>query len=594
MKFHAIELSLRKPQTRKIPNISLLVAFAIIVSVISIYSPSIRYRTSNLAKSPPNLVSVEEELVKPTTTQLTKDGDLRRDHDDNSPLCHGRDSEEELQNAKKGVEEEPAKHVGESEVTKSSATEVKEESVKNEEHSQDVTKREEEDEQESEAAKSSETQAREAERNEDNSEKPEDGDVAAAKEEAQNVSKRDEEESPVHEQEYDITKSPETKAQEVTQGKKENPDKPNEEGTQTTESSAIVTPEAPQNENCDLFIGEWVPNPEGPYYTNSTCFVIPDHRNCMKYGRPNTEFLKWRWQPDSCELPVFDPHKFLEFVWGKSIAFVGDSLARNHVHSLMCLLTRVLYPHEISNSTDENRIWEYKEYNFRMSILWAPYLVRSGEITNPNDGYRSFNLFLDEPEQWSNQIKDYDYVIISAGHWFLRPTMFYENGTLMGCLYCPNAPHYTPSFSYQRAWRTALKAINSINYKGVTFLRTLSPEHFENGTWDKGGNCARTRPFKRNETSLTDGNLNFYTIQLEELKIAQEEGEKNGLKFRLLDATKTMLLRPDGHPSRYGHKPTQAVEPNDCVHWCLPGPIDTWNEFLLELMKRAENKRSVT
>lgn len=92
---------------------------------------------------------------------------------------------------------------------------------------------------------------------------------------------------------------------------------------------------------CDLFSGEWVPNPGGPYYTNTTCQTIQEHQNCMKFGRPDTEFMKWRWRPDDCELPIFDPHKFLELVKGKSLGFVGDSVTRNHMQSLICLLSRV-------------------------------------------------------------------------------------------------------------------------------------------------------------------------------------------------------------------------------------------------------------
>lgn len=104
-----------------------------------------------------------------------------------------------------------------------------------------------------------------------------------------------------------------------------------------TGSSNLVV----DKESCDLFTGEWVPNPEAPYYTNATCYGILDHQNCMKYGRPDTDFLKWRWKPDGCELPIFDPHQFLELIRGKSIAVVGDSVARNHMMSLMCLLSRV-------------------------------------------------------------------------------------------------------------------------------------------------------------------------------------------------------------------------------------------------------------
>lgn len=94
------------------------------------------------------------------------------------------------------------------------------------------------------------------------------------------------------------------------------------------------------------------------------------------------------------------------------------------------------------------------------------------------------------------------------------------------------------------AFQTAFRALK--NYKGVTF----SPPHFENGTWEEGGDCPRTMPFRRNEKVLEDSNLEFYKIQLQEFEIAQTEGRKKGLKFRLLDVTRPMLLRPDDHPSK--------------------------------------------
>lgn len=94
---------------------------------------------------------------------------------------------------------------------------------------------------------------------------------------------------------------------------------------------------------CDIFSGEWVPNPKAPYYTNKTCWAIHEHQNCMKYGRPDSDFMKWRWKPNECELPIFNPFQFLEIVRGKSMAFVGDSVGRNHMQSLICLLSRVSF-----------------------------------------------------------------------------------------------------------------------------------------------------------------------------------------------------------------------------------------------------------
>lgn len=121
---------------------------------------------------------------------------------------------------------------------------------------------------------------------------------------------------------------------------------PSHDSTTTSPcSSAAARPcngEGTALNECDLFSGEWVPNPDGPYYTNETCDAIQEHQNCMKFGRPDTGYLKWRWKPDGCELPLFEPDRFLETVRGKSLAFVGDSVARNHMQSLICLLSKVI------------------------------------------------------------------------------------------------------------------------------------------------------------------------------------------------------------------------------------------------------------
>lgn len=95
-------------------------------------------------------------------------------------------------------------------------------------------------------------------------------------------------------------------------------------------------------ENCDLLKGHWVPDMKGSsLYTNWSCATIPSSKNCFKNGRKDSDFLKWRWKPDGCELPRFDPKAFLRLVRGKKLAFIGDSVARNHMESLLCLLSQV-------------------------------------------------------------------------------------------------------------------------------------------------------------------------------------------------------------------------------------------------------------
>mgnify|MGYP000532980511 FL=1 len=98
---------------------------------------------------------------------------------------------------------------------------------------------------------------------------------------------------------------------------------------------------------CNIWRGDWIPNPAGPGYTNTTCHFIQEHQNCLKNGRPDHEYLYWRWKPNDCDLPLFDAKHYLTLVTGKSWAFVGDSIARNHFQSFLCSLAQVPHPSSI-------------------------------------------------------------------------------------------------------------------------------------------------------------------------------------------------------------------------------------------------------
>lgn len=99
--------------------------------------------------------------------------------------------------------------------------------------------------------------------------------------------------------------------------------------------------ETTETRGCNIFSGHWAPNPKETYYDNETCPFILNQVNCLTSGRPDREFMKLRWKPDECELPLFDATQFMRLVRGKSLAFVGDSMGRNQMESLMCLINSV-------------------------------------------------------------------------------------------------------------------------------------------------------------------------------------------------------------------------------------------------------------
>jgi hypothetical protein len=350
--------------------------------------------------------------------------------------------------------------------------------------------------------------------------------------------------------------------------------------------------------HCDIFRGEWVPDTAAPAYSHKTCGMIQEHQNCLKYGRPDLGFLKWRWRPSGCELPRFDPAQFLRFARHRSLAFVGDSLARNHMQSLLCLLAQVASPKDVSPdpSDQQNKVYHYRAYNFTVAMFWSPFLVRAREPEHDDPAHTAhYSLYLDEPdERWVSQVPRFDYVLVSAANWFSRPSLFYEKRRLVGCSFCSRqygVPDLTLHYSHRKAWRVALQAINALdNVTGRVIVRTLSPmSHFDNGTWDQGGDCRRTEPLLSNQTSMMDGrgpDHRFYAAQMEEYRAAEKAARAKGtMRLMLMDATAAMLMRPDGHPSRYGHRPNDKVQLyNDCVHWCLPGPIDIWNDMLFQMI----------
>ena len=67
-----------------------------------------------------------------------------------------------------------------------------------------------------------------------------------------------------------------------------------------------------------------------------------------------------------------------------------------------------------------------------------------------------------------------------------------------------------------------------------------------------------------------------------------EKLEKRGVRVQYLNITHLSDYRKDAHPSIYKQfygslTQTQLADPksySDCLHWCLPGVPDVWNQIL--------------
>ncbi|KAI3453800.1 hypothetical protein Pfo_010463 [Paulownia fortunei] len=355
-------------------------------------------------------------------------------------------------------------------------------------------------------------------------------------------------------------------------------------GTESTDSEG----------KCDLFIGDWIPYQAEPFYTNNSCSFIEEHQNCLRNGRPDTGYIYWRWKPRGCDLPRFDPERFLDLMRNKSWALIGDSISRNHVQSLLCTLSMVEKAIEVYH--DENyrsRRWVFPSHNFTVSVIWSPFLAEAAIFEDMNGVSTSeIELHLDVLDKnWTEQYKNLDYMMFSGGKWFVKSAIYYENNSILGCHYCPkrNITELGINFAYRKVIRNVFDYIIASKHKGIIFYRTSTPDHFEDGEWFSGGTCERKVPAKQGEFELNELNKILRTVELEEFEKASAKASESGVNLKLLDVNPLSLLRPDGHPGPYRFfqpfaKDKNAKVINDCLHWCLPGPIDSWNDLLMEMV----------
>lgn len=66
--------------------------------------------------------------------------------------------------------------------------------------------------------------------------------------------------------------------------------------------------------SCDYSDGSWIYDPNGRRARyDQTCKEIFKGWNCMLGNKSNAgEIVKWRWKPRRCDLPQFDPVRFLQ------------------------------------------------------------------------------------------------------------------------------------------------------------------------------------------------------------------------------------------------------------------------------------------
>ncbi|XP_031403327.1 protein trichome birefringence-like 41 [Punica granatum] len=321
---------------------------------------------------------------------------------------------------------------------------------------------------------------------------------------------------------------------------------------------------------CDVFEGRWVMEPSYPLYNASeSCPFIEREFSCLRNGRPDLLYTHYRWQPLNCNLARFDGQAFLERLRGKTVMFVGDSLSRNQWQSLTCMIHSSV-PNAKYNVTrqDDVSTFAFTDYGVKIMLDRNVFLV---DVVKEDIGRV---LKLDSilgGKLW----KDLDMLIFNTWHWWNRqgPTQPWDYIEVGKKLY--------KDMDRMAAFEMALKTwggwvdSNVDPSKSTVFFQGISPSHYNGTLW---GEPKAKRCVGQKEPLLGSTYPGGLPPAVGVLKSVLKNITK---PVTLLDITNLSLLRKDGHPSIYGLSGRTGT---DCIHWCLAGVPDTWNEILYNLI----------
>ncbi|KAL3834802.1 hypothetical protein ACJIZ3_009538 [Penstemon smallii] len=338
---------------------------------------------------------------------------------------------------------------------------------------------------------------------------------------------------------------------------------------------------------CDVFSGRWVWDEESrPLYEESECPYIQPQLTCQEHGRPDKDYQHWRWQPHGCDLPSFNATLMLESLRGKRMMFVGDSLNRGQYVSMVCLLHRIIPENAKSMETFGSlTIFTAKDYNATIEFYWAPFLLESNYdnavVHRKSDRFVRKGSINKHGKHW----KGVDIIVFNTYLWWMTGLEF---NILQGSFEDEEKDivRLPTEDAYRMAMRSMLRWVkkNMDPKKTRVFFTSMSPSHGKSIDWggNPNGNCY-------NETSMIqDPEYWGSDTRKSIMQVIGEVFRKSKVPITFLNITQLSSYRKDAHTSIYKKQwspltPEQIANPvsyADCVHWCLPGLQDTWNELL--------------
>ena len=298
--------------------------------------------------------------------------------------------------------------------------------------------------------------------------------------------------------------------------------------------------------------GEWRTDSRQAHRLYSCVDEISNHSAVCRIHMNSTQY-HWHVPKMKCKDPLVNLNatKFYEILNGDEVMFVGDSMTRHFYSSF----------HHVMNPEpqlpENNRCHFHSVVNFKTTSSTPQYSFESTVIEN--DWLTLVSGEMDESAP-NMKAKNYDWV-----------TSFSQSNVSL--LVMNRGAHYQNDTEYLQQINETLAFVTSRFPRCSVVYRSTPPGHRDCHNYENAPPL--------NDYYLDDPN--FRTIYNYDKFEAQNTVVRSFLQSRYpsvlyLDVFRPTSLRADAH-----------MGGGDCLHYCAPGPVDTWTVLLYNALSLARS-----
>ncbi|RCH86366.1 hypothetical protein CU097_002252 [Rhizopus azygosporus] len=314
-------------------------------------------------------------------------------------------------------------------------------------------------------------------------------------------------------------------------------------------------------------IGEWIYDPSSNMLPKYHCIKKKfAHRCYQRLSEPeeidrSRQIMNYRWKPSQCQLQPFDNDLVADHLLQNPVLFVGDSITQLQFESLSCLLGHRFGKREVTvnGGNPRIRVNEIGDANkTAVAYIRSDYLLRVNDfkVMEPFDSAGA-QLGSGENHPWVHAIPNFKYIVINTGpHWHPHE------------IWGPNRSEDELLSAFEKAMIQLYNYLkDNVRQDQTVWIRTTPHGH---------ANCSQyTIP--QSTPIAPSGKPGEYEWHLFKefdsiwKNIIQRD---NDARFQIFDVALMTNKRGDAH----------SRPDKDCLHTCIPGPVDYWNMGLFSFI----------